>query len=176
MPRVRGAAAPVTEPSFVVDVPEGATSIDLGPILRPILRKLMLVFSKDQAHSDEDLDAWISNFHREHRRAQLIGQLRWQWISRYMLDTDWRRSHSETNAQYYPNKGEHHRWRPYVCVCMKEKFQHDTNLAEMKRRAVEGIAKWEDRSFEEVCAAIVANTSVVVALASLVDEPGRTEA
>lgn len=39
----------VTDDPFVVQVPAGATEIDLRPVLVPIVRKLMLTFSGDKA-------------------------------------------------------------------------------------------------------------------------------
>jgi len=153
---------------FVVSVPEGATEIDLRPVLVPLVRKLMLAFEKGGAFSDKAVEEWVADVRRDHWRAQLAERLDWRWVKRYLLDTDWRRSCGSSGYhQYYPNEGEHHFYKPYVCIVMQEEYNDSANLVDMCRKAVEGIAKWEDRTFEQVCASILAHVSAIDALASL---------
>jgi len=166
----------VTGDPFVVQVPAGATEIDLRPALVPIVRKLMLAFSDEKAHSKDDVAEWLADVYRDDRRAQLIESLDWTWIKSYMLATDWRRScGSGGYHQYYPPKGKRYRYKPYVCVILKEQFNSGENFVEMGRAAVKRIAKWEGRAFEAVCAAILAHVSVIDALAALAPDDGSDD-
>lgn len=162
----------VIDDPFVVRVPAGATEIDLRPVLVPIVRKLMLVFSGDKAYSDKVVDEWLTKVHRDDRCARMVEGLDWRWIKNYMLATDWQRScGSGGYHQYYPDKSEKYH-RPWVCVGMQEEYNEGTNLVAMCWKAVKDIAKWEDRTFEAVCVSILAQVSVIDALASLAPGEG----
>ena len=129
---------------FVVKVPAGATEIDLRPVLAPIIRAVMRNASDKQEHfSDRDVDRFAERLMIETRISALMQTIKWEWISKYMLDHKWRRADCHSHCQYYPPEDKNRIGPSGLCVLIKEEFiPPNHNEVEQAWRAIEQIAKW----------------------------------
>jgi hypothetical protein len=138
--------------SFVVQIPPGATEIDLRPLLAPIVRAIMKN-EKDRFdhYAEEHVEQFFDRFKTESKLIHLLEKIKWEWLRDYMLAKGWRRSPGSENAQYYPPEEKNY-GQSGVCIVMKEKWipqktlTTNYNLIEQTWRAVRDIARFEKNS------------------------------
>ena len=130
---------------FILPVPEGATEINLRPILEPIVRRIMRETKPEDRFSTEVVDDYVREMIEESALCRLIERIKWEWIRDYLLDEGWRRSNVSPTAQYYPPDTESKKWKPSgICLVMREKHIHgDHNYTHQAYEAVRKIARWE---------------------------------
>jgi len=139
--------------SFVVQIPPGATEIDLRPVLAPIVRAIMKnEEGKFEHYAEEHVDQFFDRFVTETKLVRLMERIKWEWVRDYMLANGWRRSPpSSGSAQYYPPKVEHYYGPTGICVLMKERYvpaktlTTNYNLIQQTWNAVRLITQFEQR-------------------------------
>lgn len=165
---------------FKIPVPEGATEIDLRPLLEPLIRFVMRAKLDPTFYPVEAVDSFTAELVADSAQGRLIETIKWEWIRDYMLAEGWRRSGGLTGgkAQYYPPKTKYDYGPRGICVMMKEEFLGPShNEVNQNRWAIHKITMWRIQRtkvsrHQETATAhlIIASRSAIEQLGAVADE------
>lgn len=161
-----------------IDVPKGATKIDIGPVLVPILRKLMRCGIQGKDHVlIENVEDWVEEAYLSHENDERLILLRSCWIASYCDKHGWSGGRDKDGTLKYemkrvPPKPMPERWHSYPyheryhqIRVSPDDYPHKRERLNGLLRSVNAIAAYEKRTIAKVISAIEAEGSALEQLA-----------
>ena len=162
-----------------IDVPEGATKIDLAPVLIPLLRGLLNRGDRSGRVSLEQVEAFAKRALLDHNNTERMMRLRQQWIINYIKPRGWKPGYGDGSVCFEKDKPvpkpipeNWHLWARYDKVWSlhlpNDDYRYDRVSA--LHRALRDLAQDEKRRIADILTDIEAMAPVLDRLALVKDE------